>query len=589
MAGGQTDLENMKVENRRRKYELLRAQLEMERSTFLTHWRDLAQFVSPRRARFSVVDTNRGDRRNGQIINSTATLALRTLKSGMMGGITSPARPWFRLTTDDPDLNDKASVKLWLDQVSQRMITIFLKSNLYNVLPIIYGDMGQEGTSAVMVEEDFDEVVRYYPFPIGTYMIGTDHKGRVNVFIRDFRMTVKQMIEKWGDQDPKSGEPDWSKFSSGVKNLWENDEREVWIDICHVIMPNDQYYKERLDSKFKKFISVYYERGSAGPGSNNYIGPEDDRFLSEMGYDYFPVLCPRWEVAAEDAYGTSCPGMDALGDVKQLQLMERRIMQAVDKTVNPPMVAPTAMRNSKTSSLPGDVTYLDLREGQSGFKPAYEVKFSIAEAQQKTREIEDRIKRAYYEDLFLLISNIENDVTATEVNEKKEEKLLVLGPVLEQLNQDLLDPNIDIVFELGLRQRKFPPPPKELHGIPLKIEYLSIMAQAQKVAGISGVDRYVQFIVNNSEAIPGLADRIDPDELTDVYADMTSVPPQINRSADVMAQIRKQKAQAQQAQQQAELQNQQSQTARNLAQAPIDGNNALSQLIPKGWASDGQS
>jgi hypothetical protein len=374
-----------------------------------------------------------------------------------------------------------------------------------------------------------------------------------------------------------------------VKNLWENDQREVWVDICHVIMPNDQYYKERLESKFKKFVSVYYERGSAGPGSNNFIGPEDDRFLSEKGYDYFPVLAPRWEVAAEDAYGTSCPGMDAIGDVKQLQLLERRIMQAVDKMVNPPMTAPTSMRNHSVTCLPGGVTYQDVRDGQQSFKPAYEVKFSIEEAEQKCEQIIKRIQRAYYEDLFLLISNIENDVTATEVNEKKEEKLLVLGPVLEQLNQDLLDPNIDIVFEISMKQGKFPHPPKELHGIPLKIEYLSIMAQAQKVAGISGVDRYVQFIANNAEVLPEMIDKIDPDALANAYADMTSVPPQINRSDEVVAQIRQQKAKVQQQQQQAELNNQQSQTAKNLSQSDLNGNNALAQLLPKGYSGDGQT
>lgn len=575
------------VDSKRRVLELLRAELELDRSSFLSHWKDLAVFASPRRARFSVNDTNRGDRRNQAIINSTASLSLRTLRSGMMGGITSPARPWFRLSAPDPDLGDQGDVKLWLDQVSTRMTAVFLRSNLYNVLPIIYGDMGQFATAAMLIEEDDVDVVRFYAFPVGTYFIATNEKGQVDTFIRDHRMTVKQLVNKFGFPDGRTKKqgPDWTKFSTKIRNHWENNQREVWIDICHAILPNDDYEPGKLGSKFKEFSSIYYERGSSGNGGNNDMGPEDGTLLRHSGYDYFPVLCPRWEVSAEDAYGTSCPGMDALGDIRQLQTSEKRKAQVVDKSVNPPMIAPTSMRNSKASLLPGDVTYADVREGQQGFRSVFEMKLSVVDLQMSMNQVMDRIKKAYFEDLFLMmVDSDRRQITATEIDERKEEKLLALGPVLEQLNQDLLDPLIDITFKIMLKQTQdgrniIPKPPQSLHGIELKVEYLSIMAQAQKVAGISGIERFTQFVVNNAEAMPGILDKVDTDSLVDVYGDMTSIPPQIIRSDDQVAQMRQQKQKAAQAQQQAELMNQQSQTAKNLAQAPIDGNNALSTLL----------
>ena len=161
---------------RRQRKELVRAQLENERSSFLSHWRELGDFILPRRPRFQVTDVNRGDRRNQKIIDSTATFAARTLRSGMMGGVTSPARPWFRLTTPDPGLAESGAVKSWLDVVSRRMSTVFLRSNLYNVLPILYGDLGTFGTSAIMIEEDFDDVIRCYAFPIGSYSFANNYK-----------------------------------------------------------------------------------------------------------------------------------------------------------------------------------------------------------------------------------------------------------------------------------------------------------------------------------------------------------------------------------------------------------------------------
>lgn len=579
--------QSIKNERKRTKLLWFRGQLELERSTFLSQWRELAHNCQARRARFTTTDVNRGDRRNNNIINNKAIICHRTLRSGMMAGITSPARPWFKLTPGDPKLMHNVEVKNWLSQVTDIMLDIFLKSNLYNVLPLIYGDMGQFATAAMLMEEDFDDVVRFYSFPIGSYFISVDDKGRVNTFARDFRMTVKQVVEKfgrhheWVTTHPDPMDIDWSKVSTTVKNYWMNNQREVWVDVFHIILPNDLYEVNRWDAKNKKYQSIYMERGIAGGQTYDMAGPEDDRFLRVSGYDYFPVLCPRWEVSAEDSYGTSCPGMDALGDIKGLQMLERRVLQAVDKIVNPPMIAPTSMRNSKTSILPGDVSYADLREGQVGFQPVYTPKLSINEAQAKIQEHEKRVDSAYFTDLFLMFANDNNAQpdTATEVNEKKQEKLLALGPVLEQLNQDLLDPTVENTFNIANEQRKFPPPPEILQGVTLNIEYLSIMAQAQKVAGIAGIDRFMAAVAQQSELYPEMKDNIDTDGYVQTYGDMTSVPPQLLRSPDKVAQIRQARAKAQQQQQQNENLQAKASAAKDLSGANLDGNNALSSLM----------
>lgn len=567
----------------RHELELLRSQLELERSSFLSDWREVGDYILPRRPRFAVTDRNRGGRRNRNIIDSTATLSIRTLRSGMMSGITSPARPWFALSTADPDLSEVAEVKDWLYLVTQRMTTTFLKSNLYNVLPIIYGDIGVFGTGSMFVEEDIDDVVRFYPIPIGSYCIANNEKLQVNVFYREFAMTVRQIVLKFGMNSEQPGKIDWSNISSAVKAMWENKQLEAWVDVRHIVRPNPEYNPKRLESRYKKFQSVYYEAGFNEGGAQNL--QYDGLLLSNKGYDYFPVLCPRWEVTGEDVYGTSCPGTDAVGDIKQLQVGERRTMQAVDKMVNPPMVGPTAMRNQKSSLLPGDITYVDERDGQKGFRPAHEVRASVSELGQKQAEIRERIKRAFYEDLFLMLSNSDRrEITAREVDERHEEKLLALGPVLEQLNQDLLDPLIDICFKLMLRQNKVPQPPKELHGQQLKIEYLSIMAQAQKLIGIEGVERFAGFAQNVIQANPATADKVDTDKMLEIYGDMTSIPPGIIRTDDQVQAIRDQKQKAAEQQQKMQMLQQGAQTAQTLSQTDTGGDNALTQLMDQAKA-----
>jgi hypothetical protein len=295
----------------------------------------------------------------------------------------------------------------------------------------------------------------------------------------------------------------------------------------------------------------------------------------------FPALGVRWVTTGEDVYGTACPGMDALGDIRQLQLGEKRGSQAIEKKVMPPLAAPVSMKTLRTSILPGDINYTDEREGQKGLRPVHEVNLSIQELEAKQEQIRFRIRRAFYEDLFLMLASSDrSQITAREVEERHEEKLLALGPVLEQLNQDLLDPLIDLVFDYMLRQGLVPEPPDELQGIELKVEYISIMAQAQKLAGVSIIERFAGFVGGVAAQVgPEAIDKVDIDQLIDEYGEITSVPPGIIRSDEQVAEIRAQRSQAQQAQVQAEQGAALAGAAKDLSQADLEGNNALRSLL----------
>lgn len=568
-------------QTKRNKLDVLRATLENERSTFIQHWREVSDFLLPRRSRFYTTDVNKGDRRNQKIIDSTGTLALRTLRAGMMSGVTSPARPWFRLTTNDQALAEYKPVSTWLYQVTQIMTNSFLRSNLYNSLPIMYGDMGGFGTAAMLMEEDMRDAIRTYPFPIGQYMIANNDKLKVDVFFRDFRMTVRQLVQKFG-RKTESGAPDWSIFSSTVKNYWDRGDYETWIDVCHVIQPNEKHDPRKLESKYKKYYSCYYERGYQGAGtSGNYMNAEGDKFLRESGYDMFPVVAPRWEVAGEDVYGTDCPGFTALGDVKQLQNEQKRKAQAIEKMVNPPMTGPTSLKNARASILPGDITFTDEREGQKGFRPAHEVDPRIRELMEDIRDIRQNIRRAFFEDLFLMLAQTDRrEITAREIDERHEEKLLALGPVLEQLNQDALDPIIDLSFAMHVKQGRIPPPPEELQGQELKVEYVSVMAQAQKLVGIGGLERFAGFAANMVQASgnPATADKINFDQLIDEHGVSVGVPPTVIRSDEEVEAIRAERAKAAQAQQMMQMAESASKSAKNLAGADMEGDNALTQV-----------
>lgn len=569
--------------NKRQKHEILRRQLENERSSFDSHWRELGDYILPRRPRFNTTETNKGNKVNQKIIDATGTLAVRTLMSGMMGGITSPARPWFKLTTADPDLADYSSVKQWLDVVSRRMSTMYLRSNLYNALPIIYKDMSVFGTGCMLIEEDFDRVIRCYTFGIGSYYLANNEKMIVDTFFRNFRMTVRQLVLKFGERDVKTGRPKWENFSSHVKYLWDRGEHEQWIDVCHIIQPNEEYDQNKLEAEYMPFASCYYEKGNASTGTINYLNNDDHyKYLRESGYDYFPVLAPRWETNSEDVYGTDCPGMVALGDIKQLQFEQKQKAQAIEKMHKPPMVGSPELRNVKASILSGDITYIDESNGQQKFRPAYEVNPQIQHLTLDIQEQRRIIQRAFYEDLFLLITSMQDrQRTAREIDERHEEKLFALGPMLEQLNQDLLNPNTDISFYLMNKQGLLPPPPPELEGQELKVEYVSIMAQAQKMMGIANIERLVTFVGNIVGQTKDLshADKLDIDQTIDRYSERLGVDTDIIRTDEAVAEIREGRAQVAKQQQMMANMEQATGAAKNLAGANLEEDNALSRIL----------
>lgn len=558
---------------RRERYEQIRAALLLERSSFDGHWRELADYLMPRRTRFWVSDRNRGDARNQSIIDSTPRFAARTLQSGLHAGLTSPARPWMRLTTQDPDLAEQRHVKEWLHTVTQRMLTVFSRSNLYNALPVLYGDLGVFGTACMSALEDDSDLLRCYSYPIGSFAVGVDARGLATTFVRDYVLTVRQLVEQFG-VDAGDKTVHWERFSPQVKTLWDTGEAETAIEVSWFVTPNDQHDPQRLGAKHMKWHSCHFERGREAGGS----------FLRESGFNEFPFLVPRWDVTGEDSYGTDSPGMTSLGDVKALQTMQKRKAQAVDKGLNPPLVGPSSLRTQKTSLIAGDITYADVRDGQQGLRPIHEIRLEGIQAiTYDLQETQRRIQRAFYEDLFLMLASADRPgtqpITAREVAERHEEKLLALGPVLERTNDELLDPLVDRVFAMMVRAGAIPDPPDELVETDLKVEYISILSQAQKLVGVVGQDRFLQSTIALAEVFPEVRHKVNVFQAINDYADLLGVNPRlVVPDAEARAAV-EQSQQAQQAQVQGEQFKNVAQGAKALSDTSLENDNALKRVM----------
>jgi len=506
----------------------------------------------PRSGRYFSQDRNRGESRINNINDSTPTKALRTLGAGMMGGQTSPARPWFKLATPDQDLNRYGAVKIWLDDTARLMRDVFSRSNTYRTLHTMYEELGAFGTAVSIVVEDYKNVIHHYPLTAGEYAIATDYRGSVCTLYRQLDKTVAQVVEEFGIEN----------CSLAVKNLYDRNDLDKWITIIHAIEPRlDRDSTSRL-AQDMPWKSVYFE-----------LGGDPDVFLREGGFKSFSVLAPRWSVTGGDIYGHS-PGMEALGDIKQLQHEQLRKAQAIDYMTKPPLQAPTVLKGTAVDTLPGGITYFD--SASNGIRPQFEVRLDLNHLLADIQDVRQRIFSTFHADLFLMLDNQRDArMTATEVAERHEEKLLMLGPVLERLHNEMLDPLIEITFDAMLHAGILPPPPSELKNIDLNVEYVSMLAQAQRAIGTNSVDRFVSNLGMIAQMKPNILDKFDSDEWAEEYSDMLGVDPNLIVPNDKVAIVRKSREQAQQQAQQAQIDQVRSQTAANMAKAapsqnPID-------------------
>lgn len=528
--------------------------LEQERKRgWEAHWRDLSRNFLPRRARFldAGEETNNGESRN-RLEDGTGIMALRILANGMQSGLTSPARPWFSLTLQNREMAESAAAKLWLQDTYEKMTALFARSNFYDQIHVLYSELACFGTGAVIIEADPEIVMRCRTLTVGEYALDAGEDGRVDTLYRRIRMTPRQVVQAWPETCPEQ-----------IRDMAGQDV-DRWLTILHAIEPNADSVRGSVSGKERPFRSVYIVL----EGCQREV-------LEDSGYYEFPALCPRWVVTGSDVYGAS-PAMDALGDCRQLQKLTEDGRLSLEMEVAPPMLVNQSGVVGALDISPRAVNYTTaMQQGQEIARPLIQTRANLQALAVEKQALKEQIQRHFHNDLFLMISEAGKNMTATEVAERNGEKLLMLGPVLDRLRAELFQPLIERVYGIMDRAGLVAFPPPELANQPVKVEFISILAQAQKQAGLAAVDQLVARAGQLAQMTgPEVLDKLNTDALVDTYADLLGTPPNLVLGDDELAAKR-------QARQQQQQQMQAMAMAQQGAEAAAKGTQAMKNVLPQ--------
>lgn len=519
---------------------------------WMASWRDLSNFVDQKRGYFDL-RPNRGCMINHQLLlDSHATQSLQTLASGLQSGMTSPNRPWHKWEMEDKDLNRIPEVGQWLDLLQKVSEGILNKTNVYSTFYSAYEELGQFGTQAFIVQEDYETAIRLRNFTVGEYWLGCNAQGRVDKFARYFWMTVGQMVEEYG----------FESCSPSTQASYNSNQRETWVRVAQLIEPNKGRDPNAYDNQNFAYTSLYWEFEAA----------TTNQFLAKRGYKMFPVVATRWKVTTTDQVYGYGPGWYALGNIKQLQktTLDKLLMQ--EKLHNPPMQEDASVEGN-TNFLPGGKTKINtLAVRNAGVRPAYEVPDALQSSLEMINHLYEQIDKDFFIDIIRMTQSVDQKIqrTAEEWAIRNQDRIMLMGPVLYRIQEEFLDPFMELHFANMQEMNVLPKPPSVIQGQPIKVKYISILAQAQQAVGVEQINRVAGFIGTYAPIVPTIMDNFDWDEATRQVNELEGasskliVPPQ--QVAEVRAQRQKQE-QMLQAQQMAQTAESAGKAAKSLSEA----------------------
>lgn len=494
--------------------------LKSDRSVWDSHWRELAQYFQPNRGDFSMIQTA-GGKRNLDLLDNTGMISNELLAGFLHGMLTNPNAPFFELTSGFEDLDLEDGVRSFLQKNGQRMHNVINNSNFQTEVHQYYLDLTSICTSCLSCVEDEEDVVRFASRHMKGIYCGENNKGKIDEIYHEFQWDIRQIVAEWGEEALKK--------HTMLKEHWERNSNEKFC-IINAVYPRD-----------------VTETDSPQRYCSQYILNHDEGVEMEHGYfRELPFIVSRWAKSSGEIYGRG-PSMIALPDAKTLNKMTETVIIAAQKAVDPPLQAPDDTFVLPIRTRPGGINYY-----RAGTQDRLEPVFNNAQVDfgfEAMKERRSRIREAFFIDQLQLQQGPQ--MTATEVLQRTEEKMRLLGPVLGRQHSEFLRPLIERVFEIMSRRNMIEVDERvlqlfESRGIKrIDVTYSSMIAKAQRMEEGNSIQRTLQAVGPLAAIDQAVLDNFKTDIIARKYAKIYGFPQDALAEVEELAQVREARASAQ--------------------------------------------
>lgn len=522
--------------------------LRADRSNWEQHWQELVDYGMPN-VQDVITKRTPGDKKGAELFDNTATVACEMLASALHGMLTNPNVLWFELQPKTLELLKKDNVREYLQEVVENLHRIINNTNFQTEIHQFDIDLCLIGTAAMAMSPDMNKVAHYSTKHISEYVISENNLGMVDELHRTFKWNAQQIIQEFTP----------ALFGKGIDihEIIKNRRAEAEDKLTREVI--DAFVNGRPE-KFELIHGVYkssYLENIQKPFTSQYVlkAKKEKKELRTRGFRRFPYLVARWVKRSGEIYGRS-PMMTALPEAKSVNQMVKAVIKAAQKVVDPPTQGPDDGFLRPLRTHPGSHHYY-----RAGTQDRIEAIFKDINPRIGFELIRDRqvqIREAFFVDKLNLLQG--DRMTTVEVNQRIEEQLRFLSPMLGRQRYEVLIPFIDTLIDFavdadGGSGEILGETPAELQDEPLFAQYTSPIARAQLVTQGQSMFRALEASAPFIELDPNARDVIDSEQAIRENWRSYGAPQKALRSNKELEEIRqaRQKAQEQAIQRQTEL------------------------------------
>lgn len=492
------------------------SRLKSDRGTWESHWQEISDYFHPR---MNTVTTDKtpGAKRTFHLLDNTGIHANELLAGALQGLLTNPDAMWFELTTGNLALDAKDSVRKWLQGTTRDIHNVLNNSNFQTEIHELYLDLPSFGTACMLIEDDDEFIVRFSTKFIRGYFLAENNRGVVDQIFREWKWSAAQIVQEFGIENV--GEKCAKMYKEGKEDL-----------VCaqHGVYPCTLVDATKQNNEY--------------PYISQYILPDFNHEVKVGKFRELPYVTPRWAKASGEVYGRS-PAMTALPEIKVLNKMNETMLSGAQKAVDPPVQLPDDGIMLPIVTKPGGINYY--RAGTDAvIKPIF-ADTRIDWGFELLKDRRQRIKDAYYVDQLKLDMD-QKYMTATEVLQRTEESMRLLGPMLGRMQSEFLRPLIERVYAFMVARKMIQPAPAELQEKRLDVRYSSLIAKSQRLNETQNIIRTFQTVAPFIQLDPSVADNFNGDNAVRVVAHSLGLPQEIIRDIKDRDKIREERAKQQQ-------------------------------------------